>query len=165
MKQILIAAGLLACATSTVYAQERTDSALAYFQDYCLEAGGDMQKSIALLSASEHFDAPFDQSSGNYTALLFMGLDGTLATVTIGGEVGYDRCIITASGVADPMAQSETWAGILADEQGADFTQLAPFDMYGNGGFGYRDAQGNVVVAPVTTGISDDIVHLSFYPK
>ncbi|MBZ5488071.1 hypothetical protein HW452_11110 [Halomonas aquamarina] len=61
------------------------------------------------------------------------------------------------------MEQSKTWACILADTRGPEFTPLEPFAQYGNGGFGYRDDSGRVIIAPVTNATSDHLVHLAFF--
>ncbi|UYF98865.1 hypothetical protein [Halomonas sp. GD1P12] len=164
MKPIVIVTGLLACSTTAAFAQDHMDSGLAYFQDYCLKPGGKLEKSIDLFSNSDTFGNERSMGS-DFTYVSYTGPDGINASVLIGASFTDDKCTIIMTGVDEPMVQSEALAATLTETAGAEFMEWEAFEDYGNGGFGYRDAQGDVVVAPVTTGISDDIVHLSFYPN
>ncbi|MFI0471831.1 hypothetical protein ACGLWX_03805 [Halomonas sp. HMF6819] len=164
MKPIVIVAGLLACTASAAFAQDRMDSGLTYFRDYCLKPGGNLEKSINRLSSSDIFGDKLSMGS-DLTYVSYTGPDGINASVMIGDSMTDDRCTIIMTGMDEPMAQSEALAATLAQAAGAEFTQWEAFEDFGNGGFGYSDVQGDVVVAPVTTGITGDYVHLSFYPQ
>ncbi|WP_252107191.1 MULTISPECIES: hypothetical protein [unclassified Halomonas] len=164
MKPFVIAVGLLACSTTTAFAQDRMDSGLAYFRDYCLKPGGNLEKSINRLSSSDIFGDKLSMGS-DLTYVSYTGPNGINASVLIGASFTNDKCTIIMTSVDEPMAQSEALAAALAQAAGAEFTQWEAFEDFGNGGFGYSDAQGDVVVAPVTTGITGDYVHLSFYPQ
>ena len=164
MKPIVIAAGLLACFTTAAFAQDRMDNGLGYFQEFCLKPGGNLEKSIERLSNSDTFDNERYMGS-DFTYVSYTGPDGINASVMINAPITDDKCTIMMAGVEEPMAQSEALAATLTEAAGAEFMEWEAFDSYGDGGFGYRDARGDIVVAPVADGISQNILHLSFYPN
>lgn len=55
---------------------------------------------------------------------------------------------------AAPLKQSEALAVQMANTVEADLLRYEPFGDYGDGGFGYRDGDAGIIIAPVTTGIS-----------
>ncbi|RVV97311.1 hypothetical protein EKE94_14970 [Mesobaculum littorinae] len=164
MKHFPLAAALMTAVTSAAAAQDRDANALAYFQTYCLGTEGDLAQSIASLEASDQFQDQSSRGSGAFTYSSFAGPDGTNASVMIGAEMSDDKCSIILTGVTDPMALASRLGGELADGAGAPVMEWEGFGDYGNGGFGYRDELGDVVIAPMTTGISGDILHLTFFP-
>lgn len=163
MKHALIPAALLACLGTGALAQDRLTTAMVDFQTYCL-GPGDLERSISELSNSETFGDARRQGTDGLTYASFTGPDGVNASVMIGGAMSDDRCTIIVQGVDDPQGESVSLATALADATNNPFMEWEPFEDYGNGGYGYRTDAGDIVIAPLTTGISDDILHLTFFP-
>ena len=164
MKHALIAAATLTCLGTSAFAQDRLTTAMVDFQTYCLGPGGDLDRSISKLSTSGTFRDGRRQETGGLTYASFTGPDGVNASVMIGGAMSDDRCTIIVNGVDDPQGQSASLATALAEATNSPFMEWDPFGDYGNGGFGYQIDAGDIVIAPLTTGISDDILHLVFFP-
>ena len=162
-KLVLPLIGAVALATG-VHAQGREDTAVAAFQSICLSTGGNLEDSIAKLEASDSFGDARQSGSGSFRHTSYTGADGINASVLIGSSVSDDKCTIIMMNTPEPMQQADALATGLADSVGAELMQWEGFGDYGKGGYGYQTGDGDVVIAPVTTGISDDILHLTFYP-
>ncbi|MBL3554067.1 hypothetical protein JMM63_07455 [Rhodovulum sulfidophilum] len=157
----LLAATVLATAA---HADEREAAAISAFESYCLASGGDLGKAIEALDASDSFEDGRKSGSGSFVYASYLGPDGINASVVIGGSMSDDKCSIILQNVADPMALADEMSLDMAKAAGAEPMKWEGFGDYGKGAYGYQRDDGDVLVAPMTTGISNDIVHINFYP-
>ncbi|RNF33904.1 hypothetical protein A7A09_013360 [Paracoccus methylarcula] len=138
--------------------------AISYFKEYCLGSAGDLSRAIDSLAKSDSFGGQSQSGSGAFMFASFAGPNDINASVLSGASMTDDKCSIMMLNAADPLRQSEAIAAQMANTAGADLLRYEPFGDYGDGGFGYRDGDADIIIAPVTTGVSADIVHLSYYP-
>ena len=143
-----------------------TEQATALFRQYCMGGDGDLAAVIEAMDASADFDNRSGRDIGAMRYASFTGPADINASVKIGFSTVDDHCSIILRKVNDPMATSEQIAEALAKPTQTQVQQFRPFGDYGKGGYGmigFED-RGDIVVAPLTTGISPNIVHINYYP-
>lgn len=145
-------------------AQDRQAEAMSYFKEYCLGSAGDLSRAIDVLTKSDIFDGKRQSRSDAFIYTSFVGPNDINASVVMGSSMTDDACKIIVLNVEDPLKWSEVLAARMADAAKTDLLRYEPFSDFGDGGFGYRDGDAEIIIAPLTTGKSADIVHFVYYP-
>ncbi|MDQ0326135.1 subtilisin family serine protease [Rhodopseudomonas julia] len=142
----------------------RPAQAAAYFEQYCLTNGGNLAQAIAAFAGSKTFGNQSGTNAGRITYASFTGPDGINASVKIGFSSIADHCSIIVIGAGDAMALSKALADHFAGETGPSISSVEPFADYGEGGYAVPYQGGQIIAAPMTTGIQPGIVHINFFP-
>ncbi|WP_414832908.1 hypothetical protein [Afifella sp. YEN Y35] len=142
----------------------RPAQAASYFEQYCLANGGNLTKAIAALAGSKTFGNQSGTNAGSITYASFTGPDGINASVKIGFSSIADHCSIIVMRSGDGMALSKALADHFAAKTGANASSVKPFADYGEGGYAVPYESGQIIAAPMTTGIQPGIVHINFFP-
>lgn len=83
----------------------------------------------------------------------------------MGSDYLPDQCKTILFGVKDPMYASEFIAGFFGKKYEKKVGFREPFSDYGKGGYTVAHGEGEVLVAPLTRGISPDIIHIMYLPE
>ncbi|ARC90708.1 hypothetical protein [Rhodovulum sp. MB263] len=164
MKNLVLPFFAATVLATAAHADEREAAAVSAFESYCLASGGDLGKAVEALDASDSFEDGRKSGAGSFVHASYVGPDGINASVMIGASMSDDKCSIILKNVADPLALADKLSLDMAKAAEAEPVKWEAFGDYGKGAFGYQRDDGDVLVAPMTTGISDDIVHINFYP-
>lgn len=139
------------------------DKAVVYFEDFCLAPAGDFQKSIRLFTESDVFN---NQSLIERDGYIYAGFSHSVhisASISMGSEHLPDQCKTILFGVKDPMYASEFIANYFGEKYKKTVSRSEPFSDYEKGGYSVPYGEGEILVAPLTRGISPDIIHIGYF--